>query len=107
MQNRLSNKKFDWKKNGRLIGFGTSPETDWKIIFNTTIVLSVLVIVLNIFIFIKIDKGEIFATEKTLNEQEQALNLVLLNETISYYKDKAIEFERIKNSKQLVADPSL
>ena len=100
-------KRFSWKVNGRLFGFGTSPEADWKIIFISTVVLVTMVIVLSIFVFIKIDKGEIFVIERLPDQGEKILNLSLLKETASYYQDKAAEFERIKNSTSPSADPSL
>src|SRR3990172_6650882 len=49
-------KKLNWKINGRLFGFGTSSEADWKIIFISTMILAILVIVLSIFINIKMLK---------------------------------------------------
>jgi hypothetical protein len=100
-------KKFSLNANGRIFGFGTSPEADWKIIFISTVVLVTTVIVLSIFIFIKIDKGEIFVIERLPDQGEKILNLSLLKETVSYYQNKAIEFERIKNSASPSADPSL
>ena len=100
-------KKLNWKINGRLFGFGTSSEADWKIIFISTVVLAVLVIVLSVFIFIKINKGEIFVVKKSAEPEKKALNLSLLRETVSYYENKALEFERIKSVKIEAVDPSL
>ncbi len=88
-------------------GFGTSPEADWKIIFVSTIILTILVIVSSIFIFIKIDKGEIFVVEKSAGEGDKTLDLSLLRETVSYYQNKALEFERIKRARTPATDPSL
>ena len=95
------------QKDGRLFGHGTSPEADWKIIFISTMVLAVLVIGLSTFVFIKIDRGEIFVVEKLAEQGDKILDLSLLRETVSYYQDKAVEFERIKRVKTPSVDPSL
>ena len=108
MENPLTPmKKLEWKTNGHLFGFGTSVEADWKIIFISTIVLAILAIVLSLYIFIKIDKGEIFVIEKTTEQSETTLDASLLKETVSYYKNKALKFERIKNVIKPTVDPSL
>jgi|SRR3989344_9072915 len=100
-------KKLNWKVNGWLFGFGTSSEADWKIIFISTVVLAVLVIVLSVFIFIKINKGEIFVVKKSAEPEKKTLDLSLLRKTVSYYENKALEFERIRSVKTPAVDPSL
>src|SRR3989344_5765629 len=92
---QTSFKKLNWKTNGKLFGFGTSPEADWKIIFISTVALALLVIIISAFIFIKIDKGE------------KTLDISLLKKTVSYYQGKAVEFERIKRASTPAVDPSL
>ena len=104
---KKSFKKINWKINGRLFGFGTNPEIDWKIIFISTVVLATAVIILSIFIFIKIDKGEIFVVKKQVEEVGETLDITILRNTVSYYQNKALEFESIKNSKPVSSDPSL
>ena len=99
--------RLNWKVNGRLFGYGSSPEADWKIIFISTVVLAVLVIGFSAFIFIKTDKGEIFVVERSAEQGEKALDTSLLRETVSYYQSKALEFERIKRVKTSTVDPSL
>ena len=100
-------KKFKWRVGGHLFGFGTSPQADWKIIFISTLVLTLLALVLSGFIFIKIDKGEIFVIDKPLEQRGKTLDISLLKEIISYYQGKAREFERIKSLVVPATDPSL
>ena len=99
-------KKLNLNLHIRLLKLGESQETDWKIISLSTAVLATLIIVLSIFTFIKIDKGEIFSIKETAGEGG-GLDLVSLKETVSYYENKALEFERIKSSKPTGVDPSL
>src|SRR3990167_11421391 len=84
---KKSFKKINCKVNGRLFGFGTNPEIDWKIIFISTIVLATAVILLSIFIFIKIDKGEIFVVKKQVEEAEETFDVAVLRNTVSYYQE--------------------
>ena len=100
-------KKFKWRVGGHLFGFGVSPQADWKIIFISTLVLTLLALVLSGFIFIKIDKGEIFVVDRPLEQRGKTLDISLLKETISYYQGKAREFERTKNLVVPATDPSL
>lgn len=91
----------------KMPNFGADPKTDWKIIFISTVILVVSVVVFSVYMFVKIDKGEIFLVEKTGVEQERVLDIDLLKETVNYYQNKAFEFERIKNAKTKAVDPSL
>lgn len=103
---RESLKKLNWKVNGRLFGFGTSPEADWKIIFISTMILAILVITLSVFMFIKIDRKGIFVVERSTGERETTLDASLLRETVLYYQNKALEFKRIKSTITPATDPS-
>ena len=100
-------KKFSWKINGRLFGFNTSPEADWKIIFVSTLILACFIIVLSVLMFVRIDKGEIFVINKPAEEGAKILDVAVLKETVLYYQNKALEFERIKNVRTTSVDPSL
>lgn len=100
-------KKSRWKINGRLFGFGDSPESDWKIIFISTIILAVLVVTLSVFMFIEIYQEGIFVTEEPPVQKEKAINVSVLKETVLYYQNKALEFEKIKSLVTPAVDPSL
>mgnify|MGYP001561766650 CR=1 FL=1 len=104
---KLSFKKLNLNTHGRLFGWGSSPEADWKIIFILTLVLAVSFVILSAFIFIKIDKGEIFVVKKSLDQETKTLDMALLKETVSYYEAKAREFSRIKSVVIPAVDPSL
>jgi voltage-gated potassium channel Kch len=95
MNNPLN--KFKWKTDGRLFGFGTSPEADWKIIFISTLVLGSLVIALSVYMFIEVGNREISELEELAGQDDKPLNASLLRDTVLYYQNKALKFERIKN----------
>jgi hypothetical protein len=104
----LAMPRLNWKSNGRLFGFGTSPETDWKIILVSAVVLAFIVITLCAYMFIKINKGEIFLVDQSTDTEAKTLDVEVLRETVSYYQSKALEFEHIRNATTTEAvDPSL
>ena len=99
-------KKLDLNLHIELFKLGENQESDWKIISLSTAVLATLIIALSVFTFIKIDKGEIFSANEAVVESS-GLDLNLLKETVSYYENKKLEFERIKSLKPVGVDPSL
>jgi len=86
--------------------FGKSPEADWKTILLSTVFLTLLIIVFSVYMYIKIDKGEIFASNKSAGTDEVILDVNLLKETVSYYQNKALEFESINKASTPYVDPS-
>jgi len=85
----------------------TNPEFDWKIIFFSTLGFIILAVTLSIFIFIKIDKGEIFLAEPVDSSSSQTLDASRLRDTLEHYGDKADEFNRIINASHSSVDPSI
>ena len=81
-----------------------NPQTDWKIVFTSTLVLTVIVVALSIVVFVKIDKKEVFMSGEGVS---RALDISLLEDTVRYYENKAEEFENIKINKTSVVDPSI
>ncbi len=100
-------KKSDLKFSGNLFGFGTSPEADWKVIFILSAILAVSFVGFSVYIFIKIDKGEIFLSENLSQQNDKVLDTNLLKESAAYYKNKAVEFAELKNVGIPAVDPSL
>ncbi len=99
---------MNFKFDGSPFGFGTSPQADWKIIFLGTAALSLIAIAFSTYMFIQIDKGEIFIVERSPIENVQTLNNKKLQETVDYYRGKAEDFELYSNSTTTsVVDPSL
>lgn len=108
MKNLETLKNLDWRAGGRIMRLGESPEMDWKIIFVSAAALAVVTIALNIFMFVRIDKREIFVVDATLTQGSSVIDLDILRSTLSYYQSKAIEFEKIKSGTiPVVVDPSL
>ena len=100
-------KKSDQRSARKLSGFGTSPAADWRIILIASSILALLFTAFNVFIFIMIDKGEIFAGE-TLPEEQVTLDISELRETVRYYQGKALQLETLKKAASTTSpDPSI
>jgi hypothetical protein len=100
-------KKIDFKSGTELLKFGVTPESDWKKLLVITIALSVLVSALNIFMYIRVDRGEIFEIYGETGEEVPKLDIEELKKTTDYYESKASEFEKIKSGSSGSADPSV
>ncbi|MDB5266810.1 MAG: hypothetical protein JWN89_625 [Parcubacteria group bacterium] len=94
-------------KNGRLFGFGTSPNADWKVIFIIFVLLFVIASALCIDLFIKVNNGEIFVVKEKTSTPVPTLNTALLDKTVTYYRDRAKTLEDIKANRDATVDPSL
>jgi len=105
---RTSLGKLNQPSGGRAFKFGDSPEGDWKTIFIAAVTLALMITALNIYIFVKIDKGEIFTVEGPALEGEQIPSLPKLRETVRYYQSKAAQFDNLqKTATSTFPDPSL
>ena len=94
-------------KNGRLFGFGVSPNADWKILFNIFLILILLVSFLGIYMFVGVANGDIFVVDKSPVVEAKNLDTNILQSTISYYESRAAKLEALKTNKNLLVDPSI
>ncbi len=100
--------RLNLKSSGRWLSFGAGPESDWKIIIVSTTFIIFITILLNIFVFFQVDKGEIFVINEPEQLGERTLNLEILRETVLYYQNKAAEFEKTRSAPITgLVDPSL
>jgi hypothetical protein len=100
-------KNLDWNTK-RPFGWSTSPDADWRVIFTGTALLMVLASLLNLSLFIGVEKGRLFASEEPETEDTLTLNTAELERTLEYYEKKASEFQKIINGAgTAVVDPSL
>lgn len=104
---KLNIKGLKLHKNGRLFGFGVSPNADWKVLFSLFVLLFILISGVSFYMFVKIDKGEIFVVEKQSAVGSRILDTNLLKQTIEYYRERSTRLEEIKANKDATLDPSL
>ena len=99
--------KISLKRHGKFFGFGTGPQSDWKVIFGLSLFLTLVVIGMSVFIFTKIDKGEIFVIEKPEPQEMVTLDIELLRRVALYYQERAAELDQIRIAPPVSVDPSL
>ncbi len=98
--------KLNFTKGRRYFAFGSSPEADWRIILLSFILLCFITIGLCTYFFYKINLSDI-NPESSPTVTAPAFNINKLRQTISHYKEKEMEFERVRSTPETVVDPSL
>lgn len=79
----------------------------WKIIIIIFIVINLCVIVLSLYLFFQINKGEIFNIAQDSRVSADTINRDLLHETISSFEKMSGEFEELKTKRFNIIDPSI
>ena len=72
-----------------------------------TIIGSIFVALFSLWMFLKIDKGEIYNSTVNETKEEGGLNIGRLKELNAIYEKRSADFESIKNSREAIPDPSL
>jgi hypothetical protein len=93
-------------KNGKLFGFGVSPNNDWTVLSVLFGILMLSAAIFGIYVFVKVGEGDLFIVERTEAPHSTTLNQTLLTETLQFYRDRAIRFDSIKAIEATVPDPS-
>ena len=83
------------------------PARDWKLILLIFVVLNGGIIFFSVYLFLQINKGEIFLVESESSATVSAIDQQLLNETLLFFSEKAGRYEDIKDQKPNLPDPSL
>ncbi|MBX4200135.1 hypothetical protein KW790_01590 [Candidatus Parcubacteria bacterium] len=102
-------KKFKlptFERNGKFLGFGTSPKRDWKIIFLSVSVAAALVIAFCAYTFLHLNSNDTIV-DKGQSAPLGLVNEKLLKKVVTYYKEKSARLETIKTTKDTILDPSL
>jgi hypothetical protein len=100
-------KSISFKINLRALRMGESPEKDWGIIFIATTALCILALVFNTKLFYGTTRALDVEGEGMTDPRSRTLNVLRLNEVITHYEAKAAAFERIKQSRSNIPDPSI
>jgi len=105
----MKNVEINWihiHKNGRLFGFGVSPNADWKVLFAVFTILSILVLSFSTYLFVKIDHGTLFVETNQAPVVTPKLNAEQLTRTLEYYNERALNIQSIKLNPSTIPDPS-
>lgn len=99
--------KFKISRGGHLMGFGTSPENDWKILLMSFMVLLIFTLGTCRYFFFKVNNGEFLVLTDEEKTPSSTFNLNRVRQTINYYESKSQELEKIKITPEVILDPSL
>ena len=83
------------------------PMRDWKILFVVFVMLNVAIIAFSAFLFLEINRGDIFLVEPTAPSGIDTVDRDELREALLSFEEKARQFEALKTKKPTLADPSL
>ena len=72
---------------------------DWMVILTVFVVIILLVTALNVRLFIRIDKGELFVVEDTDETTvSNTIDEALLSRTLEFFEEKGNRFEQLKHT---------
>lgn len=92
-----------YKNRGRLLGFGSGPDADWRVMFSLFLVLLMIALISAFILFGRVGGGE----EGLGTEVESPVNEAALRRTANYYEKQKLDFESAKSVPETIPDPSI
>ena len=86
---------------------GANPHADWKLLVYFFIVLNFAILAGSIYMFRKINKGEIFRVGLPGDHAIKTIDRKSLQEVLAEFNKKAEKFKELKNIPPGIVDPSL
>jgi type II secretory pathway component PulC len=81
--------------------------TDWHMLLIIFIIVTIVAVSFSVYLFMQINKGEIFVVKQDESVLSDSIDRTLLKETLSLYEEKSRNFEELKINRPSVVDPSL
>jgi hypothetical protein len=97
--------KLNLRKNGRILGIGSSAKFDWKFIFTLSSFLLVVMICFSVYMFLSVGSSD--TGTATIKPPTATLTADMLTQTISYYDSKAMRLASITPETETIPDPSI
>ncbi|MFQ5661915.1 MAG: hypothetical protein ACE5F2_01540 [Candidatus Paceibacteria bacterium] len=79
----------------------------WKIIIYVFIALNIGVVAFSVYLFLEINKGDIFKVEQDISVTVDTIDRKLLSETLASFEKMKDELKKLKSKRPSVIDPSL
>jgi hypothetical protein len=92
-----------YKNHGRILGWGSGPDADWKVMFTAFLILLAISTLLNIFLYRNAKssfENEGVSVELPIDKEE-------LRRTANFYEQKKLDFESVSKTPETVSDPSI
>ncbi len=95
----------DYKTRGRILGWGSGPDADWRVMFTIFLTLIFLVAVYSGLAFYQVWQG-VFSAE-IVETTDSPINKNLLKRNTDYYKEKQTVFDSILSTPEETPEPSI
>jgi hypothetical protein len=83
-----------------------NPNRDWLLILLGSQIIVILVAVLSVYLYIRVDRGDIFTENSTGEENEVKINMTILDKVVNDASNRVDEFSKILKSES-PPDPSV
>ncbi|MEK7170656.1 MAG: hypothetical protein AAB767_05195 [Patescibacteria group bacterium] len=78
---------------------------DWQRLCVAFLILNLCMIFVSIFVYAKINKGELFLVDKKAEVSQNTFDTFKLEQTISYFGEKQARFKRLQEQGVPTSDP--
>lgn len=85
--------------------FGRDARRDWQAVFIAFLLLNLVSVALNLFVYERINKGEFFLVDKQEPVTVGTVNRFDLEKTVSFFEEKRRKFESLKAKPLSIPDP--
>src|SRR3989344_6935788 len=85
---QLKNIHFGFMQKGGDAEFGRDPRRDWRLLFSAFLLLNFLSVVFSIYIYARINDGEIFLVEKKETAPVATLDRAQLEKTLALFAER-------------------
>ena len=89
------------------VQFGRDARRDWQFVFITFLVLNILSVALGIFMYSRVNSGEIFLVDKRVLASQSALDKVAFEKIVGLFEERRGLFETWQTSTLSTRDPFL
>lgn len=85
--------------------FGRDVRADWQIACVSFLILALLAVALNLFVYRRIRSGEIFLSGAEKPESPRVLDRFELEQTVLFYKNKHERFDKLRRAPLVTSAP--
>lgn len=85
--------------------FGRDARRDWQTVFIAFLLFNLVSVALNLFVYERINKGELFLVDKREPVTLGTVNRFDLEKTVSFFEEKRRKFESLKSTPLSIPDP--
>jgi len=85
--------------------FGRDARADWQRLCFAFLLLNLCTVIVSIFVYAKINKGELFLVNKEADISKKTFDTFRLEQTITYFGEKQTRFKRLQERGVPTSDP--